>query len=196
MKKRYPGIVMLFCHLSFTLSVHSQSSPDASAMQALRANLGNPINLEWSDPDPCNLNLVHCLNNHRVDKININSKNLTGSLHPELKNLSELTILEVSTNQLIGPIPSLAGLSLLQQLDFSHNNFSCIPPDFFTGLMSLQSIRLDYNQFSSWEIPESLKDASNLENFLATGANISGTILDFFRADKFPGLIHLHFGYE
>ncbi|KAK2635525.1 hypothetical protein Ddye_030317 [Dipteronia dyeriana] len=192
MKKRCPGIFMLLCHLSFTLSVHSQSSPDASAMQALRASLGNPINLNWSDPDPCNWNLVHCSNNHRVDKIIINSKNLTGSLPPELKNLYELTILGVSTNQLTGPIPSLAGLSLLQQLDFSHNNFSYMPPDFFTGLTSLQGIKLDYNQFSSWEIPESLNDASNLDSFSATSANISGTIPDFFGPDTFPGLIHLH----
>ncbi|KAK1563849.1 hypothetical protein Q3G72_033894 [Acer saccharum] len=54
---------------------------------------------------------------------------------------------------------------------------------FFTGLTALQTIYLDYNPFSVWEIPESLKHAT-------------GTIPDFLEANTFPGLKHLHLAFN
>lgn len=74
----------------------------------------------------------------------------------------------------------------------SNNQFTSIPADFFTGMSSLQSVELDNNPFSSWVIPESLKDASTLQNFSANSANITGSIPDFLDPDSFPGLANLH----
>ncbi|KAJ0094078.1 hypothetical protein Patl1_15617 [Pistacia atlantica] len=155
------SLLLLLCLLSSTLQVHSQSSPDALSMKALKASLGNPENLGWFDPDPCKWKYITCWNN-RVTKIQISSHNLTGSLPVDLKNLSSLIVLEVTYNQLKGPIPSLT---------------------------SLRSIRLDYNPYiSSWEIPESIKDATALQIFTADVANIWATIPDFFGRDTFPAL--------
>ncbi|KAJ4710133.1 Receptor protein kinase [Melia azedarach] len=185
-------VIFLLFFLSFTISVQSQPSPDATAMQALKDSLRNPTILGWSDPDPCQWSHVKCSQNKRVTHIQISNQNLSGSLPLDLRNLSSLTVLEVADNQLSGPIPSLSGLSSLQELAFDKNNFSYMPPDFFKGLESLQSISLDYNPLSSWEIPASLKDAMGLRSFSANQAGLSGTIPDFLGGDTFPGLIHLH----
>ncbi|XAR73576.1 Non-specific serine/threonine protein kinase [Bertholletia excelsa] len=74
----------------------------------------------------------------------------------------------------------------------SNNQFSSIPTDFFTGMSSLQSVEIDYNPFTAWEIPRSLRNASTLQNFSANSANISGKIPDFIGPDAFPGLVNLH----
>lgn len=100
-------------------------------------------------------------------------------------------LLDVTQNFLSGPIPSLAGLRFLLEVHLSDNNFSSIPTDFFSGLTSLQLINLDYNPFSSWEIPESLKDAKELHTFSAIEVNISGTIPDFLGGYTNPKLRHL-----
>lgn len=129
--------------------------------------------------------------NDRVTQIHINNQNLTGSLPPDLKNLSLLAELHVTGNFLSGPIPSLARLSSLQYVYLSNNQFTSIPTDFFSGLTSLKSITLGFNPFRSWQIPESLKDATELQTFSANLANISGGIPDFLGADNFPRLRNL-----
>ncbi|KAL2937273.1 Receptor protein kinase TMK1 [Bienertia sinuspersici] len=78
----------------------------------------------------------------------------------------------------------------------SSNNFSSIPSNFFDGLSSLQSVEIDNNPFKGWEIPQSLKSASTLQNFSATSANIIGKIPDFFGPDSFPGMVNLHLSFN
>ncbi|XVF03000.1 hypothetical protein REPUB_Repub04eG0223000 [Reevesia pubescens] len=183
------GFVSVLCF--FTLQVSSQSSPDSAAMQKLKTSLKIPSSLDWSNPDPCKWDHVACQNN-RVTRIQIPSQNVGGTLPPDLKNLSQLTVFEVMNNQITGPIPSLAGLSQLQEANFHNNNFSYFPSDFFTGLTSLNSISLDYNNFEPWEIPESVKEASSLKTFSANKANIKGRFPALFDADTFSGLMELH----
>ncbi|KAJ0038334.1 hypothetical protein Pint_22482 [Pistacia integerrima] len=183
--------LFLLSLFSLTSSVYSQSSPDAAAMQALKTSIGNPPNLGWTDPNPCKWEHVACSDN-RVTKIQIGSQSLKGTLPPDLRNLTSLTVLEVMKNELSGPIPSLAGLSSLQEVLFNDNNFTYFPPDFFSGLTSLQTISLDYNSFEVWEIPVSLTNATTLQKFSANGANVTGTIPGFLGGDVFPGLKSLN----
>lgn len=100
--------------------------------------------------------------------------------------------MEVQWNNISGPLPSLKGLSSLQVLILSNNQFSFIPTDFFSGMNSLQSVEIDVNPFLAWEIPQSLINASTLQNFSANSANITGTIPEFLGPDVFPGLTNLH----
>ncbi|KAI9386993.1 hypothetical protein POPTR_010G103000v4 [Populus trichocarpa] len=193
--------VWLFTNFSLFLSLllclaNSQQNDDAAAMMKLRGSLGNPSTLGWSGSDPCNWLHVGCLDN-RVTRIQIGNQNLQGTLPPELKDLTQLTRFEVMNNQLTGALPSLSGLSFLQVLFLHNNTLSSIPPDFFAGMTSLTSVYLDYNPFESWEIPESLKDASALKEFSANGANVAGKIPEFFNSDVFPGMetLHLAFNY-
>ncbi|KAF2305688.1 hypothetical protein GH714_007566 [Hevea brasiliensis] len=90
------------------------------------------------------------------------------------------------------PLPSLSGLSSLEVVYLNDNDFTSFPSDFFEGMTSLTSVSLDYNPFQPWEIPLSLKSATALKDFSANGANITGTIPDFFNNDVFPGLESLH----
>ncbi|KAJ0094076.1 hypothetical protein Patl1_15619 [Pistacia atlantica] len=126
-------------------------------------------------------------------KASLGNSSILKCLPQDLQYLDALEILEVASNRLSGPIPSLAGLSSLKHAQFDKNFFSYVPFDFFRGLTSLRSISFDFNpNISSWEIPESLKDVRGLKSFSANVACISGTIPDFFWADTFPRLRHLH----
>ncbi|KAK1592031.1 hypothetical protein Q3G72_018078 [Acer saccharum] len=197
MKKLHHVVVCLVLLYVTVVSVESQSSAslDTPSMLALKACLGNPESLGWSDTDPCKWAHVMCFNN-RVTDIQIGSQNLKGTLPPDLNNLTFLKKLEVMQNQLSGPLPFLSGLNALQQFLVNENNFSFISSDFFTGLTALQIIYLDYNPFLPWQIPESLKHASGLQIFSANAANVTGTLPDFLNRDIFPRLEHLHLAFN
>ncbi|KAL6970046.1 mitogen activated protein kinase [Sarracenia purpurea var. burkii] len=189
----------LFCVsflMDFVLVQCQSSSTDALAMQDLKQSLNSPSSLAWTGSDPCKWQNVGCSSDKRVIRIQIGNQNLEGSLPPSLANLTALQRLEVMSNQLTGPLPSLAGLSSLQFLLLSNNNFSSIPPDFFLGMTSLQAVYLDYNPFSAWSLPESLQNASSLQAFSANAANITGQIPDFFGGDTFAGLTILHLAFN
>ncbi|PSR91006.1 Receptor protein kinase [Actinidia chinensis var. chinensis] len=190
----FPLFFLFLLSLLFVF-VHCQSrSSDASVMHVLKQNLDPPSSLGWADPDPCNWNNVGCSVDGRVIRIQIGHQGLTGSLPQSLSNLTMLQRLEVMYNHLTGSIPSLAGLNSLQFLLLSNNNFTSIPSDFFTGMTSLQDVYLDYNPFSAWEIPESLKSASTLQIFSANGANVTGKIPDFL--GELAGLTALHLAFN
>ncbi|KZV30121.1 hypothetical protein F511_19664 [Dorcoceras hygrometricum] len=187
-KTLFLGLVLF----SAFLCTASQNFPDeASAMLALKKSLNPPDTLGWSDPNYCEWKHVACSAN-RVTRIQIGHQNLHGTLPPELSSLAQLERLEVQWNNISGPLPSLKGLSSLQVLMLSNNQFSFMPADFFSGMTSLQSVEIGGNPFLAWEIPQSLTNASTLQNFSANYANITGMIPDFFGPDVFPGLTNLH----
>lgn len=184
--------VVLFFFL-VSSPVKSQSNADGKAMEALSKSIGKN-SLGWTGTDFCNWAHVTCdKSSGRVIKIQIGNQNLTGTLPPEIAELSELWQFEVQSNQLTGPFPSFSGLASFRTLIAHDNNFTSITSDFFNGLSSLEAIFLDYNpSFSPWTIPENLTSCSQLKNFSANGANIVGKIPDFFGANNFPGLTDLH----
>lgn len=137
-----------------------------------------------------------CSVDNRVTRIQIGHQNLEGTLPPTLSNLTELQRLELQWNNLTGPLPSLNGLSSLQVLMLTNNQFTSIPNDFFTGMSSLQSVEIDNNPFAAWEIPQSILNASSLQNFSANSANITGEIPAFLGPDGFPSLINLHLAFN
>ncbi|KAJ7954393.1 Receptor protein kinase [Quillaja saponaria] len=176
--------------LSVCLSVRCQSK-DAAVMDILKKSIQGPI-LGWNDPDCCKWTYVTC-NGKRIHRIQMGRQKLKGTLPKELANLTELEHLEVQGNELTGPLPSLSGLSKLRIFLAHENNFTSIPPHFFTGLTSLEAVEIGDNPFSAWEIPDSLQDATALQNFSANNANITGRLPEFFgRRGPFPSLIHLH----
>ncbi|XP_076928678.1 receptor protein kinase TMK1-like [Bidens hawaiensis] len=160
-------------------------------MLSLKKSL-NPTTLDWSDPEPCKWAHVVCSDEKRVTRIQIGHQNLQGTLPDAISNLTQLERLELQWNSISGRVPTLNGLSSLQVLMLSNNMFTSIPDDLFTGLTSLQSVEIDNNPFSKWVIPESIKDASTLQNFSAVSTNLTGEIPDFFGPDNFPGLVNLH----
>lgn len=190
-----PFHFMLFAAVSSLFLTYAEGQAvtvDAPIMLELKQSLNPPETLGWSDPDPCNWAHVVCSSDKRVSRIQIGRQNLQGTLPWNLSALSQLERFEVQINNITGPFPSLSGLSSLQVVMLSNNQFTSFPSDFFDGLSSLQAIELDGNPFSSWQIPEGIKNATSLQNFSANSANISGEIPDLFGPEQFPGLQNLH----
>ena len=80
---------------------------------------------------------------------------LTGFIPPELGQMSELTVLYLSYNQLIGPIPATFGrLTRLANLDLSYNQLSGRIPSELGHLARLQLLRLNNNRLSGRIPPE------------------------------------------
>ncbi|CAM8909131.1 unnamed protein product [Rhodiola kirilowii] len=120
-----------------------------------------------------------------------------GSLPPtSFQTLTNLDRLELQSNNLTGPFPTLNGLSNLRVVLISNNQFDFVPADCFAGLTSLQSLEIDNNPFSAWQIPDALRDSSSLQNFSANSANVTGRLPGFFGPDVFPGLVILHLAFN
>ncbi|KAJ8646808.1 hypothetical protein MRB53_008556 [Persea americana] len=190
-------IIAVGVFISFVPVAESQTNgADVQAMQALSKNINGATALKWTDPDPCNWQpQVACETPGRITRIQIGNSGLAGTLPAELRNLTSLRHLELQNNGLSGPLPSLSGLSQLEVLLLHNNSFSYIPPDFFSGLSSLQNVVVDKNPFSPWQIPESLKDAQLLVNFSANTANVTGPIPDFL-GSSFSSFNHLGLAYN
>ncbi|XP_038874346.1 receptor protein kinase TMK1 [Benincasa hispida] len=190
-------LINLLALFSIFLSAEPQElSPDAPAMAALKKSLNPTESLGWSDPNPCKWNHVLCSDDNRVTRIQIGRQNLQGTLPSNLQNLTALERLELQWNKISGPLPSLSGLTSLQVLLLSGNQFTSIPVDFFAGMSSLQAVEIDDNPFSAWEIPASLRNASTLQNFSANSANVTGRIPEFLGGEDIPGLTNLHLAFN
>lgn len=165
------------------LSAGAAAASDAEAMRAVAKALGADKTLGWDiTGDPCSpkpWDRVSC-DSGRVTAIQVGGRGLTGTLAPEVRNLTSLNRLEVFGNSLAGPLPSLAGLSSLQVLLARDCNFTSIPADFFKGLTMLAAVDIDNNPFAPWTLPNDLASCGALQNFSANTANITGTLPDFF----------------
>ncbi|XP_031259848.1 receptor protein kinase TMK1 [Pistacia vera] len=189
-------LLLAICSIFVCAKSQKNPTPDVPVMLALKKSLNPPETLGWSDPDPCKWHHVVCSDEKRVTRIQIGHQNLQGTLPSNLQKLTELERLELQWNNISGPLPILNGLSSLQVLMLSNNQFDSVPSGFFTGLSSVQAIDMDNNPFSSWEIPRSIRNASALQNFSANSANISGQIPGFLGPDEFPSLTILHLAFN
>ncbi len=82
--------------------------------------------------------------------LDLNGKNLVGTIPPETGNLIKLQYLLLSTNQLTGNIPvELGNLTNLTQLHLHANQLTGNIPAELGNLTNLQYLYLQYNQLSS-----------------------------------------------
>ena len=93
-----------------------------------------------------------------TDTLNLGWNGLTGSIPPEIGNLTNLTELYLNENQLTGSIPSEIGnLTNLYGLSLRYNQLTGPIPSEIGNLVNLTSLRLSSNQLTG-EIPESICD--------------------------------------
>ncbi|KAL4018654.1 hypothetical protein IC575_022261 [Cucumis melo] len=176
--------------LGFSVFAQPAAGGDGSVMSLLKNSIGAPSSLGWTGSDYCQWKHVKCDSQSRVVKIQIGNQNLKGSLPKELFSLSALVQLEVQSNQLGGPFPNLA--DSLQILLAHDNFFTSMPADFFAKKSALQTIDIDNNPFSAWQIPDNIRDASGLQEISFNRVNITGTIPEIFDGATFPTLRNLH----
>ncbi|KAJ4815152.1 hypothetical protein LUZ62_027718 [Rhynchospora pubera] len=185
-----PLFLLLLSILSSLLSIESVelAASDLPALQAVAKELGVA---HWTASQPCgNWAGLTCSLDGHVSAIQLGNRNLTGSLSSAVGNLTALTKLELQSNSLSGPLPDISTLTLLQSLLLHNNQFASIPPNFFSGLTSLQIVSLDNNPFLPWVIPDSLSSAASLVNFSAVNTNLTGSLPSFL-ATSFPSFEHL-----
>ena len=112
----------------------------------------------------------------RVQTLRLPSRELTGSLPPQIGGLSGLLVLELRDNQLSGPIPAeLGALAELQELSLSRNQFSGAIPAELGALENLRRLLLHSNQLSG-PIPSELGGLEGLRLLHLFNNRLSGPI--------------------
>ena len=108
--------------------------------------------------------------------LGISNNQLTGSIPPELGNLTNLIWLTLDNNQLTGSIPpELGNLAYLDELDLSRNQLTgSIPPE-LGNLTNLRQLMLANNELTG-SIPPELGNLAHLYRLLLSGNQLTGCI--------------------
>ncbi|KAI4300099.1 hypothetical protein L6164_033514 [Bauhinia variegata] len=147
----------------------TNSSTDESALLALKASLNlNPdhvLSINWSGSFSfCNWVGVTCgIHHRRVRVLNLSDMGLSGTIHPQLGNLSFLVELDLHNNSFHGLLPcDSLRLRRLKRLNLSCNGFSGEIPNGIGRLSVLQHLSFRNNNFSG-SIPPSISNLSVLQ---------------------------------
>jgi hypothetical protein len=122
-----------------------------------------------------------------VTSLVLGNNNLTGTLPPEIDDLSALTTLNVQTNSLTNlnptdPIPAeLANLTTLTTLNLSGNLFTGTFPTEILSLGNLIDLNIGFNEFSG-NLPSEISNLSWLERFNIENNKFDGEIPISFSA--------------
>jgi hypothetical protein len=154
-------------------------STECEALVALYNSTGGENwtdNSGWLETNtPCSWYKVTCSGGH-VSRLDLSSNQLSGTIPPELGQLSNLKHLYLNSNQLSGTIPpELGQLSNLQALDLPFNQLSgTIPPE-LGQLSNLKHLYLYSNQLTG-EIPSELGNLSQMEKINLSSNQLCGEI--------------------
>jgi len=167
-------IALVLMPMSFA---HAQTIPTAER-DALIAFYTSTNGAGWSNKTnwlgavgtECTWHGVVCDGTPNVLQLSMVSNGLSGSIPPDLEDLSSLTDLDLNDNQLSGSIPvELKNLANLVYLNLSFNLLDGSIPPGLGNLSNLTYLNFRGNQLSE-SIPPDLGDLSNL-TFLSMGAN-------------------------
>ena len=137
------------------------------------ASWTNKTNWNGAVGTECNWYGVTCnLTGPNVTQIFMNSNNLVGTL-PSLGGLTALTVFSVNQNQLTGSIPPLSGLTALRIFYVRQNQLTGSIPS-LSGLTVLQLFYADQNQLTG-SIPP-LNGLTSLSDFVVFNNQLMGSI--------------------
>ncbi|XP_057987350.1 probable LRR receptor-like serine/threonine-protein kinase At3g47570 isoform X2 [Hevea brasiliensis] len=128
-------------------------------------------------------------------RLRLSHNSLSGSIPREVIGLKSLSILlDLSGNELTGPIPSEIGLlQNLAQLDLSDNRLSGMIPSTIGKCSNLEQLRLEGNSFDG-DIPQVLFALQGLQELDISRNNFSGGIPDSLT--QLDGLKHLNLSFN
>ena len=115
--------------------------------------------------------------NERIQLLALDKQNLVGTIPASLNNLDKMKVLDLSFNQLTGPIPDLSGLTNLEDLALHENQLSGPIPVSLGALANLQLLWLAKNQLTG-PIPAELGNLIELEQLHLYGNDLTGPIPD------------------
>ncbi|KAG6769665.1 hypothetical protein POTOM_025325 [Populus tomentosa] len=188
--------VLSYCYLVL-LTVAQVSSPsEVNALLAVKNSLIDPMKHlnNWNKGDPCAFNWtgVFCSDSTGTDgylhvqELQLMNMNISGSLAPELGQLSQLKILplffccdikrDFMWNELTGSIPrEIGSLSSLKLLLLNGNKLSGSLPDELGYLSKLDRLQVDQNNISG-PLPKSFANMSSVRHLHLNNNSISGQI--------------------
>ncbi|RDX99689.1 putative LRR receptor-like serine/threonine-protein kinase, partial [Mucuna pruriens] len=193
------ALAVSFCFIILIAASQRTHPSEVNALRNIKKSLIDPKdNLRnWNKGDPCARNWtgVWCFDKKgddgyfHVREIYLMTMNLSGSLSPQLGQLSHLEILDFMWNNLIGTIPKEIGnITSLIFLLLNGNKLSGSLPDELGNLSNLNRFQVDENQLSG-PIPESFANMINVKHLHMNNNSFSGQLPSSL--SKLPKLIHL-----
>ena len=178
-------IQVISSHATLTISDSLAQPPDGAeddraALVALYNATGGPNwkdNASWLTDAPLGEWYgVEALATGEVTQISLRENNLSGTLPPELGNLTTLEVLWLDENQLTGTIPTeMDRLINLRQLDLRNNHLSGQIPSVVSNLTAIHLLDLAFNEFSG-QIPNDLGKLILLGSLDLQGNELVGDI--------------------
>ncbi|CAN4113556.1 unnamed protein product [Withania somnifera] len=160
------------------LSLRRQAKTLVSLKQAFVASVPSTLS-SWNMSNYmylCSWTGITCDHIKSVISIDISNLNISGSLSPNIHELTRLQILNISNNLLGGKLSwESPRFSVLQVLDAYNNNFSGPLPLGVTQLLQLKHLNLGGNYFSG-KIPLSYGNLNQLEFLSLAGNDLRGPI--------------------
>ncbi|KAI4355975.1 hypothetical protein L6164_000029 [Bauhinia variegata] len=209
-----------FCYFIIAAATQRTKPSEVNALIEVKKSLIDPSGhlRNWNKGDPCTLNWtgVSCSDkvgsdgHFHVGEIYLMTSNLSGTLSPQLGQLSHLQIMNFMWNDLTGTIPKeignitslrllllngnklsgtlpdeLGNLSHLNRLQVDENQLSGPIPQLFANLINVRHLHMNNNSFSG-QIPPVLSKLSTLMHLLVDNNNLSGYLPPEF--SKLPEL--------
>ncbi|KAL2462198.1 putative leucine-rich repeat receptor-like serine/threonine-protein kinase [Abeliophyllum distichum] len=111
-----------------------------------------------------------------LDQLSLQENQITGSIPPDVRNLSIITVLNLTSNRLSGTIPAEIGeLSHLVQLSLSYNIFTDEIPASLGHIPNLGLMDLSNNRLSG-QIPEDFGNLVRINSLFLNNNLLSGKI--------------------
>ncbi|EYU22113.1 hypothetical protein MIMGU_mgv1a021589mg [Erythranthe guttata] len=188
-----------YCLISAPVKYPTTLETDKSALLAPKSHITlDPHNIlaqNWTNSSSvCSWIGITCgLRHNRVTAVNLSYMGLSGTIPPQLGNLSFLVSLDFSFNLFTDYLPKLEHLSLrnnnftgfipssvsnptnLQFLDFSSNSLQGVIPQELGKLHNLKNLYMEYNHLSG-RIPSSIFNMSDLKAIAFTGNELIGSL--------------------
>lgn len=205
------AFLVYFSALSFVNAEVTDISTDKQALLALKSRISHdPSNLlanNWSISSFfCDWIGVTCggARHERVTALDISNLGLTGTLPPQLGNLSFLVTLSIRNNSFYGSLPDeLTQLRSLKYLNFGYNRFSAgLPESIFDNLPNLEFFYVHFNMFQG-KIPSTLSKCKHLQELDLSSNSFMGAIPKeignltqlkkiYLGSNKLQGMIYIH----
>lgn len=158
----------------------------------------NPCNQTWQGvicPKTTNCITTNTGQTCSITSLNVNNRNLTGSLPPIVSNLTSLLHYDVSANFIFGHLPIFANTPNIKSLNFSYNLFNSKIPDNFLEVDNVPFLYLIY--FSSNDLIGSIPSifynlTNSLQYFNVYNNSLTGTISS--EIGKLKNILYLNYG--
>ncbi|KAB2042172.1 hypothetical protein ERO13_D02G171400v2 [Gossypium hirsutum] len=168
----FPHFLLSFLFFSLVLAI---PNPDLKPLMDFKSAAGKSNKLtSWnSTTHVCTWSGVTCFRN-RISRLVLENLGLTGSFQP-LASLTQLRVLSLKQNHLLGPVPDLSNLTALKLLFLSHNQFTGEFPASVTSLFRLYRLDLSFNNFTGG-IPVTINRLTHLLTLRLEENRFSGPV--------------------